>query len=162
MDNKTLRETDENVVILPGAKVCGDVTFGPGCSVWYNAVIRADGAPVRIGTNTNLQDNVVLHGDAGPMTIGDNVTVGHGAILHGRTIGDRTLIGMGAILLQGCEIGADCIVAAGAVVTGKTRAPDGSMLMGSPARVVRALTEEDKVRNLAAARGYAAGAEEYR
>ena len=162
MDNKTLRLTDENVVILPGARVCGDVTFGPGCSVWYNAVIRADGAPVRVGAGTNFQDNVVLHGEAGPMTIGDNVTVGHGAILHGRSIGDRTLIGMGAILLQGCEIGADCVVAAGAVVTGKTKAPDGSLLMGSPAKIVGTLSEADKARTLAAAEEYAGKAEEYR
>ena len=162
MDNKTLRVTDENVVILPGAVVCGDVTFGPGCSVWYNAVIRADGAPVTVGANTNFQDNVVLHGDDGPMTIGDNVTVGHGAILHGRSIGDRALIGMGAILLQGCEIGADCVVAAGAVVTGKMKAPDGSLLMGSPAKIVGTLSEADKAHMLAAAQGYAARAEEYR
>ncbi len=162
MDNKTLRVTDENVVILPGAVVCGDVTFGPGCSVWYNAVIRADGAPVRVGANTNFQDNVVLHGEAGPMTIGDNVTVGHGAILHGRSIGDRTLIGMGAILLQGCEIGADCVVAAGAVVTGKMKAPGGSLLMGSPARIVGTLSEADRARTLAAAEEYAGKAEEYR
>ena len=162
MDNKTLRVTDENVVILPGAVVCGDVTFGPGCSVWYNAVIRADGSPVTVGAGANFQDNVVLHGDDGPMTIGDNVTVGHGAILHGRSIGDRTLIGMGAILLQGCEIGADCVVAAGAVVTGKTKAPDGSLLMGSPAKIVGTLSEEDKAHTLAAAQSYAARAEEYR
>lgn len=162
MDNKTLRVTDENVVILPGAVVCGDVTFGPGCSVWYNAVIRADGSPVTVGAGTNFQDNVVLHGDDGPMTIGDNVTVGHGAILHGRSIGDRTLIGMGAILLQGCEIGADCVVAAGAVVTGKMKAPDGSLLMGSPAKIVGTLSEADKAHTLAAAQGYAARAEEYR
>lgn len=150
---KKLRETDENVTILPGARVCGDVEFGPGCSVWYNAVIRAD-LPIRVGRDTNFQDNVVVHTGNGPMTIGDCVTVGHGAILHGSAVGSGTVIGMGAILLQGCEIGSECMVAAGSVVTGKTKAPDGSMLMGSPARVVRALSEQER----AACR---AGAEHY-
>ena len=162
MGKYALYETDGNVLILPGAKVCGDVRFAPGCSVWYNAVIRADGAPVIIGEKTNIQDGALIHGDDGTMTIGSEVTIGHGAILHGRCVGDRSLIGMGAILLQGSEIGADCIVAAGAVVTGRMRAPDRSMLMGSPAKVVRTLTDEDLAGNRAAAEEYLAAAEEYR
>ena len=115
-----------------------------------------------IGEKTNIQDGALIHGDDGTMTIGSEVTIGHGAILHGRCVGDRSLIGMGAILLQGSEIGADCIVAAGAVVTGRMRAPDRSMLMGSPAKVVRTLTDEDLVGNRAAAEEYLAAAEEYR
>lgn len=162
MNKYTLYETDENVLILPGARVCGDVRFGRGCSVWYNAVIRADGAPVIIGENTNIQDGALIHGDDGTMTIGSEVTIGHGAILHGRCVGDRSLIGMGAILLQGSEIGADCVVAAGAVVTGKMRAPDHSMLMGSPARILRTLTDEDLAGSRAAAEEYVKAAEEYR
>lgn len=144
MDLKTLRETDENVVILPGAKVSGDVSFGEGCSVWYNAVIRADTNCIRIGRNVNIQDNVVLHsGRDYPITLGDGVTVGHGAIVHGCTVGDNCLVGMGAILLNGVVLGKNCIVGAGALVTGRTVIPDGSMVLGSPARVVRPLTQEE-------------------
>lgn len=145
MDLKTLRETDENVVILPGAKVSGDVSFGEGCSVWYNAVIRADSNPVRIGRNVNIQDNAVLHtgNKEFGITLGDCVTVGHGAIVHGCTVGDGSLIGMGAILLNGAVVGKNCIVGAGALVTGKLNIPDGSMVLGSPARVVRPLTQEE-------------------
>ncbi|MGN0984866.1 MAG: gamma carbonic anhydrase family protein [Candidatus Enterenecus sp.] len=144
MDLKTLRETDENVVILPGAKVNGNVTFGPGCSVWYNAVIRGDNESVTLGKNCNVQDNSVFHPGRGyPIVVGDNVTVGHGAIVHGCTIGSGTLIGMGAIVLSGAVIGSNCIVGAGALVTGKMNAPDGSMILGSPAKVVRPLTQEE-------------------
>ncbi len=143
MDYKTLRETDENVVILPGAKVSGDVTFGPGCSVWYNAVIRGDDHAIVFGKNCNIQDNAVFHPGRTPLTIGDNVTVGHGAIVHCVSVGEGTVIGMGAILVQGAVIGKNCTVGAGAVVTGKMNAPDGSLILGSPAKVVRPLTEEE-------------------
>lgn len=144
MDLKTLRETDENVVILPGARVSGDVTFGPGCSVWYNAVIRGDSGPVTLGKNCNVQDNSVFHPGRGfPIVLGDDVTVGHGAIVHGCTVGSGTLIGMGAIVLSGAVIGKNCIVGAGALVTGKMNIPDGSMVLGSPAKVVRPVTEAD-------------------
>lgn len=144
MDLKTLRETDENVVILPGAKVNGNVTFGPGCSVWYNAVIRGDNEYVAFGKNCNVQDNCVFHpGKGHPIEVGDDVTVGHGAIVHGCTVGSGSLIGMGAILLNGAVIGKNCIVGAGALVTGKLNAPDGSMILGSPAKVVRPLTQKE-------------------
>ena len=168
MDLKKLHETDENVVILPGAKVCGDVQFGSGCSVWYNAVIRADGARLVVGKNTNIQEHVMIHADAGPfhplekLTIGDNVTIGHGAIVHCDAIGDRTLIGMGSILLQGARIGSDCVIAAGALVTGKMDIPDGSMVMGSPAKIVRAVTQAEREDNMLAATSYAKEAQEYR
>jgi len=143
MDLKTLRQTDEDVVILPGAAVAGDVTFGPDCSVWFNAVIRGDGKPILLGRGCNVQDCAVLHSDRFPTVLGDFVTVGHGAIVHGCTVGDNTIVGMGAILLNGASIGRNCMVGAGAVVTGKTDAPDGSLLLGNPARVVRPLTEEE-------------------
>ena len=139
----TLRQTDDSVVILPGAAVVGDVTFGPGCSVWFNAVLRGDGKPITLGRGVNIQDNAVLHSDVFPTVLGDWVTVGHGAIVHGCTVGDNTVVGMGAILLTGAKVGKNCMVGAGAVVTGKTDAPDGSMLLGNPARVVRALTAEE-------------------
>ena len=143
MDLKTLRQTDDKVVILPGAAVVGDVTFGPDCSVWFNAVLRGDGKPITLGAGVNIQDNAVLHSDVYPTILGDRVTVGHGAIVHGCTVGDNTVVGMGAILLNGARVGKNCMVGAGAVVTGKTDAPDGSMLLGNPARVVRTLTPEE-------------------
>jgi len=135
-----LYETDENVLILPGAKVMGDVTFGPDCSVWYNTVIRSDNGKTVFGKRCAVEDSCIFHG---AVTLGDNVTVGHGAIVHACTVGSNTLIGMGAIILSGAVIGSNCMVAAGALVTGKMRIPDGSMVMGSPARVVRPLTKEE-------------------
>lgn len=144
MDYKTLRQTDENVILLPGARVSGDVTMGSGCSVWYNAVIRGDEAPITIGEDTNIQDNCTLHTSYGhPLQVGSGVTVGHNAILHSCTVGDNCLIGMGAIVLDDAVIGRDCIVGAGALVTKGTVVPDGSMVLGSPARVKRALTAEE-------------------
>lgn len=162
MDYKVLHETDENVVILPGAKVNGDVTFGSGCSVWYNAVIRGDDNPIILGRNCNIQDNAVLHAGRTALVLGDNVTVGHGAIVHCASVGEGTVIGMGAILVQDAVIGRHCIVGAGAVVTGKMNAPDGSMLLGSPARVVRSLTEEEIKSNYENAEHYAQKRELYR
>lgn len=98
MDLRVLRETDENVFIFPGAKVVGDVTFGPGCSVWFNAVLRGDSGPIILGKGCNVQDNAVFHGDGEtPTVLGDGVTVGHGAIVHSCAIGDRTLVGMGRL-----------------------------------------------------------------
>jgi len=147
MDLKTLRETDENVVILPGAKVSGQVTFGADCSVWYNAVIRGDGCPIHLGQGTNVQDNAVLHSGERDTLVGNYVTIGHSAIVHGCTVGDGTTIGMGAIVLNNAVLGKNCLVGAGAVVTGKTNAPDGSLLLGSPAKVVRQLTAEEMEHN---------------
>lgn len=143
MDLKTLRKTDENVVILPGAAVVGDVTLGPDCSVWFNAVARGDGKPIVLGRGCNVQDCAVLHSDLFPTVLGDYVTVGHGAIVHGCTVGDNTVIGMGAVVLNGARIGQNCMVGAGAVVTGKLDVPDGSLVVGSPAKIVRALTEKE-------------------
>ena len=143
MDLKTMRQSDDTVMIFPGAVVVGDVTLGPGCSVWFNAVLRGDGKPITIGAGANIQDNAVLHSEACPTVLGEYVTVGHGAIVHGCTVGDNTIVGMGAILLNGARVGKNCMVGAGAVVTGKTDAPEGSMLLGNPARVARALTPEE-------------------
>lgn len=134
----------ESTVVLPGAVVVGDVRLGENCSIWYNAVLRADEAPIAVGDGSNVQDNAVLHVTQGhPLTIGKDVTVGHGAILHSCAVGDNTLIGMGAIVLDDAVIGDNCIVAAGALVTGRTVIPDGSMVMGSPAKVKRELTQEE-------------------
>ena len=136
----SLRKNSEDVLICDGACVVGDVTLGRGVSVWYNAVIRGDHGAITIGENTNVQDCVVMHNET---HVGAGCTLGHGAVVHGCTVGDNTLIGMGAIVLDGAKIGNDCLVGAGALVTGKMDAPDGSMILGSPARVVRRLTEAE-------------------
>ena len=134
---------DPNVFIADTATVIGDVEIGKNSSVWYGAVIRSDGDRVRIGENVNIQDGAVIHEDAGyPVEIGNNVTIGHKAIVHGCRIGNDSLIGMGAILLSGCKIGNNCLVAAGALVTASMDLPDGSMLMGSPAKTIRPLSDE--------------------
>ena len=136
----SLRKNSEDVLICDGACVVGDVTLGKGVSVWYNAVIRGDKGPITIGADTNVQDGVVMHNNT---TVGAGCTLGHNAIVHGCTIGDNVLIGMGSVVLDGAKIGDNCLVGAGSLVTGKMDAPAGSMILGSPARVVRALTEEE-------------------
>ena len=135
-----LRTSDENVLICEGACVAGDVTLAKGVSVWYNAVLRGDEGPIVVGENTNIQDGAILHTNT---TVGAGCTIGHRAIVHGCTIGDNVLVGMGAIIMDGAKIGDNCIVGAGALVTGKMDAPAGSMLLGSPAKIVRALREEE-------------------
>lgn len=133
-----------STMIFPGAVVVGDVKLGENCSVWYNAVIRADEDAIVIGDGTNIQDNAVLHVTTGlPLTLGRNVTVGHGAILHSCAVGDDSLIGMGATVLDGAVIGKGCLIAAGAVVTPRSVIPDGSMVMGAPGKVRRELTAEE-------------------
>lgn len=141
--------------IAPGAHVLGDVTMGPGCSIWYNAVIRADEAPVTIGANTNVQDCAVIHVSRDcPVTLGEGVTIGHGAIVHGCTVGDNSLVGMGAIVLDGAVIGCDCIVGAGSLVTQGTHIPDGTVAFGSPAKVIRHMRDADIAANQANAAEY--------
>jgi carbonic anhydrase/acetyltransferase-like protein (isoleucine patch superfamily) len=129
--------------VAPSADVIGDVRLGNHCSVWFGAVIRADNTPIILGDETNFQDGAIGHSDPGaPLTLGARVTVGHQAILHGCTIEDEALIGMGARILNGAVIGGQCIVGAGALVTeGKVYAPR-SLIVGSPARAVRSLSDE--------------------
>ena len=148
--------------VAPDADLYGDVTAGEDTSFWFHAVVRADDAPVLIGRGSNIQDNAVVHVDEGfPVHIGEDVTVGHGAIVHGCTIGDRTLIGMGAVILNGAVIGSDCVIGAGALVTGKSVIPDGSMVLGSPAVVRRPVTEEEKTASLKNARHYVEEGKKY-
>ena len=125
--------------IAKNATVVGDVELGENVSIWYGAVLRGDSGRITLGEGTNVQDNSVLHDKT---TVGKNCTIGHGAIVHGCTVGDNSLIGMGAILLNGAVIGNNCIVGAGALVTGKLNAPDGSLVLGNPAKVVKNLTGE--------------------
>ena len=128
-----------SVYIAPNATVVGDVTLGENVNIWYGAVLRGDHGTILVGDNTNIQDNAVLHDQT---VVGKGCTIGHGAIIHGCTIGDNCTIGMGAIVLSGAVLGDHCLVGAGAVVTGKTNAPTGSLLLGSPAKIVKQLTEE--------------------
>lgn len=133
----------DRVWIAPSADVCGAVTLGEDVSIWFGAVVRADNEPMRIGARSNIQDGAVLHSDPGsPLTIGDGVTVGHRAVLHGCTIGDNSLIGIGAIVLNRAVIGANSLVGAGTLVPEGKVFPDGVLLLGQPARVARELTPE--------------------
>ena len=130
--------------VAKGATVLGDVVLGPASSVWFGAVLRGDTMPIRLGARSNIQDGSVLHGDAGePLIVGEGCTVGHGVVLHSCTVGDGALIGMGATVLNGAHIGAGCIVGAGSLVTSGKRFPDRHLVLGSPAKAVRPLTDEE-------------------
>jgi len=133
----------ETAWVADSAQVMGNVDLDDDASVWFGAVIRGDTEVIRIGKRSNIQDGSVMHADHGkPMTMGDNVTVGHKVMLHGCTIGDGSLIGIGAVVLNGAKIGKNCLVGAGALVTEGKEFPDGSMIVGSPAKVVRELSPE--------------------
>ena len=142
LDDKTPQIAD-SAWVADNAEVMGDVRLGENVSIWFNTTLRGDNDPITIGDGTNIQDGSVLHTDEGvPLTIGRNVTVGHMVMLHGCSIGDESLIGIGAIVLNGAKIGRNCLVGAGALVTEGKEFPDGSMIIGSPAKVVRQLTLE--------------------
>jgi carbonic anhydrase/acetyltransferase-like protein (isoleucine patch superfamily) len=130
--------------IAPTASVIGDVNIGANVGIWFGAAIRGDTEQIKIGPRSNIQENAVLHTDPGfPLTIGTGCTVGHKALLHGCTIGENSLIGMGAIILNGAVIGDNCLVGAGALVTERKVFPAGSLIIGAPAKVARALTEAE-------------------
>ena len=154
---------DPSAFIAPNATVLGDVTIGADCSVFFGAVLRAENAPITVGPLTNIQDNCVLHVDEGfPLSIATRCTVGHGAILHGCTVGENSLVGMGAIVLNGAVIGRNCIVGAGALVPQNAVIPDGSLVMGCPAKIRRAVTEADIAANRRAAAFYVEEGREYK
>ncbi len=135
---------NNHVFLAGGAVVAGDVTLGENVGIWYNAVVRGDTNSIVIGSNTNVQDNATLHTDKDyKLHIGEGVTIGHNAVVHGCIVGDNTVIGMGSILLSGAVVGKDCIIGAGALVTGKMKVPDGSLVMGSPAKIVRPLMKHE-------------------
>ena len=149
--------------VADSAQVMGDVTLGEDVSVWFCAVLRGDTDRISIGRGSNIQDGSVLHADAGqPLTLGENVTVGHKVMLHGCTVGDGSLIGIGAVVLNGAKIGRGCIVGAGALVTEGKEFPDGSMVLGSPARAVRSLTAEQQQGLLHSAQHYVENAARFR
>ncbi len=152
-------ESSDKVLIMEGAQVIGDVVAGEGTAFWYNSVCRGEMQGVRIGRRCNIQDLALIHNR---VTMGDDVSVGHSAIVHGATIGDRVIVGMGATVLDGAVIGSDCLIGAGALVTGKMNAPDGSLIVGAPAKVVRELTEKEKESLVANAELYYQKSLEYR
>ena len=144
------------------ATLAGDVTLEEGSSVWYSAVVRAEAAPIRIGKRSNIQDNCTVHTDIGfPVEIGEGVSVGHGAIIHGASVGSNCLIGMGAILLNGARVGSNCVIGAGALLLGETAVPDNVLVLGSPAKVKRSLTEPEVARITENANHYSAFSKEY-
>lgn len=133
----------KNNFIAEGAKIIGDVTLGDNVSIWYNAVLRGDVCNITVGDNSNIQDCCVVHGQEGkPVVVGKGVSVGHGAILHSCIIGDNSLVGMGAIVLDGVVVGKNCIIGAGAVMTQNTIVPDNSMYLGCPAKFVKFVSDE--------------------
>ena len=149
--------------VADSAQVIGNVELGENASVWFGAVLRGDGEPLRIGRGSNVQDGSVVHTDAGfPTTLGEYVTVGHQVMLHGCTIGDGSLIGIQAVLLNGAKIGKNCLVGAGALVTEGKEFPDGSMILGSPAKVVRQLTPEQTAGLQRSATHYVANAARFK
>lgn len=154
---------DPNTFIAKEATIIGDAILESGASVWPGAVIRADNATITIGKNSNVQDGAVLHVDEGvPLKIGDNVTIGHQVMLHGCTIQDGALIGIQAIVLNGAIIGRNCLVGAGALVTEGKEFPDGSLIIGSPAKVVRMLSDEEIAGLEQSAQHYAEKGSDYR
>ena len=153
-------DTKKAAFVAGNSSIIGSVTLSEKSSVWFSAVLRGDECPITVGEGSNIQDNASVHGDFGhDVVIGKNVTVGHNAVVHGCEVGDGTLIGMGAIVLNGAKIGRECVIGAGAVVKENEIVPDRSLVVGVPAKVIRAIT--DPSGNLKNAETYIALAEEY-
>ncbi|WCK52410.1 gamma carbonic anhydrase family protein [Aneurinibacillus sp. Ricciae_BoGa-3] len=155
-------KVDDSVYIAPGAKLIGNVAIGSQSSIWFNCVLRGDNAPITIGDKTNIQDGTICHVDEGvPLTVGDEVTVGHQVILHGCTIGKGALIGMGSIIMNQADIGEYALVAAGSLVPEGKKVPPYTLVMGSPAKVIRKLTEEDVERMKQGSQHYVANGKKF-
>ena len=156
-------EIDSTAYVTDSASVIGKVHLGAHVSIWFGATLRGDNEPLTIGANSNLQEGCVVHADHGyPVNVGQNVTVGHQAMLHGCTIGDGSLIGIQAVILNGAKIGKHCLVGAGALVTEGKEFPDNSLIIGSPAKAVRTLTEENIAMLKASADTYVQRADYYK
>ncbi len=155
---------DATAYVQATAQVIGDVQIGAGASVWFHTVLRGDVFPIRIGARTNVQDNSTVHVATGryATVLGEDVTVGHNVVLHGCTVGDRCLIGIGAIVLDGTTIGEDCLIGAGALLTPGTAIPPGQLVLGSPAKVVRPLRDAERAHIARSAQNYVLAAERYR
>lgn len=163
LGERRLVTAGDDYYIAPGAQVIGSVVLGAGASLWFNCVLRADDERIEIGAGSNVQDGSVIHADSGdPTVVGEEVTIGHMVLLHSCVIGARSLIGNGAIVLDRARIGSHCIVAAGALVPPDREIPDGSVVMGSPAKIVRSATSEDLARIAQGAAHYRARMLRYR
>lgn len=156
-------EIDASAYVADSANLIGKVTVEANASVWFGVTIRGDNERITIGENSNVQEGTVMHTDMGyPLVIGKNVSIGHQAMLHGCTVGDGSLIGIQAVLLNGARIGKGCLVGAGALVTEGKEFPDHSLILGSPAKVVRTLTEDDLLRLQGNAANYAERGHRYK
>ena len=156
-------EIAEDSWVAPDANVIGRVVLEPGASVWFGCTLRGDNEEIRIGAGSNVQENCVMHTDPGcPLVIGADCTIGHKAMLHGCTIGAGSLIGMGATILNGAVIGEGCLIGAGALVTEGKEIPDGSLVMGTPGKVVRMLDDNARAALLESARRYRENAARFR
>jgi carbonic anhydrase/acetyltransferase-like protein (isoleucine patch superfamily) len=156
-------DLDPDSWVAPPADLIGAVRLGPGASVWFGAVVRADNGTIAIGARSNVQDGAILHSDPhAPLTLGEDCTIGHRAVLHGCTIGDRVLIGMGATVLNHVVIAEDCVVGAGALVTEGKTFPPRSLIVGAPARAVKTLTDEQLAGLKLSAAVYVEKAQRYR
>ena len=161
--NDTDPQLHETAWVADSATVIGNVRLHADASVWYGAVVRGDNEPITVGRGSNVQDGSVLHTDHGfPLTLGEGVTVGHQVTLHGCSIGDGSLVGIQAVVLNGARIGRNCLVGAGALVTEGKEFPDNSLIMGSPAKVVRELTPEQSQRLRQSAQNYIVNAARHR
>ena len=147
---------DASAFVAPNTSLIGDIEIGASASVWFGSTLRGDVGPIRVGARTSIQDNSVIHATAGlsSTTVGEDCVVGHRVVLHGCTIGDRVLVGMGAIILDNAVIGDDCVIGAGALVTQRQVIPAGSLVLGSPAKVKRALSDEERASIVEGARHY--------
>ena len=156
-------QIDPTAWVAPDANIIGRVVLDADASVWFGATLRGDNEQIRLGPGSNIQECAVLHTDMGyPLVIGANCTIGHRAILHGCTIGDGTLIGMGATILNGARIGNGCLIGACALITEGKEIPDGSLVMGAPGKVVRMLDADAQARLLLSAQGYQRNARRFR
>ncbi len=154
---------EDSIWIAPDASVIGRVSLGAEVGIWFGAVLRGDNEQITIGARSNVQEHTMMHTDPGfALTVGEGCTIGHRALLHGCTVGDNTLIGMGAIVLNGAKIGRNCLVGAGALVTEGKEFPDNSLIVGSPARVVRELDAKAVERLRLSAQVYVANAKRFR
>jgi carbonic anhydrase/acetyltransferase-like protein (isoleucine patch superfamily) len=163
LGDKRVETADDEWYIAPGAQVIGLVRLGSRASIWFNCVLRGDSDWIVLGDGTNVQDGSVIHTDPGvPVVLGRNVTVGHVAFLHGCTVGDESMIANGALILDGVKIGKHCLIAAGAMIPPNKEIPDGSVVMGSPGKIVRQVTERDLHMIKHAAEHYQERIREYR
>jgi carbonic anhydrase/acetyltransferase-like protein (isoleucine patch superfamily) len=163
LDGVTPKIADKDRLwVAPDAHVMGDVTLGLDVGIWFGSVLRGDNDPLVVGNRTNIQEGTMMHTDLGyPLTLGEDCTIGHHAILHGCTIGNRSLVGMGATVLNGAVIGENCLIGANALVTEGKQIPDGSLVIGAPAKVVRPLSDEEMAGLKVSAENYVANARRF-